>query len=110
MNMKIQTKIQSQPNNSFNTLNMVFQFWRQHQKTFLKKKPGGIFIAVKHPTLNEQNDSKKLTLLRNGVIWYKKTFVNIFSEFIFFGEAVFCIFQLCRWTHEEEPYFCKIFY
>ena len=25
------------------------------------------FIAVKHPTLNEQKDSKKLTLFRNGV-------------------------------------------
>ena len=25
------------------------------------------FIAVKHPALNEQKDSKKLTLFRNGV-------------------------------------------
>ena len=25
------------------------------------------FILVKHPTLNEQKDSKKLTLFRNGV-------------------------------------------
>ena len=25
------------------------------------------FIAVKRPTLNEQKDSKKLTLFRNGV-------------------------------------------
>ena len=25
------------------------------------------FITTKHPTLNEQKDSKKLTLFRNGV-------------------------------------------
>ena len=29
------------------------------------------FIAAKHPTLNEQQDSKKLTLFRNGVTSYK---------------------------------------
>ena len=32
-----------------------------------RKNLGAFFIAVKHPTLNEQKDSEKLTLFRNGV-------------------------------------------
>ena len=34
-----------------------------HKRENLK----AFFIAVKHPTLNEQKYSKKLTLFRNGV-------------------------------------------
>ena len=32
-----------------------------------RKKQEAFFIAVKHPTLNEQKDSKKLTLFTIGV-------------------------------------------
>ena len=32
-----------------------------------RKNLEAFFIAVRHPTLNEQKDSKKLTLFRNGV-------------------------------------------
>ena len=32
-----------------------------------RKKLEACFIAVRHPTLNEQKDSRKLTLFRNGV-------------------------------------------
>ena len=45
---------------------------------------------MKHPNLNEQKDSKKLMLFRNGVTSYE-TFVNSLSGFIFFGKVVFWI-------------------
>ena len=35
--------------------------------TCKRKNLESFFIAVKHPTLNKQKDSKKLTLFRNGV-------------------------------------------
>ena len=36
-----------------------------------RKNLEAFFIVVKHPTLNEQKDLKKRTLLRNGVTRYK---------------------------------------
>ena len=67
MSMKIQTKIQNQPSISFNT---VFQ-WEVLMSALInnckRKNLEAFFIAVKHPTLNKQKDSKKLTLFRNGV-------------------------------------------
>ena len=70
MNMKTQTKIQNRPSISFNTLIMFFQ-WKVLMSAPMNNRKRKIleafFIAVKRPTLNEQKDSKKLTLFRNGV-------------------------------------------
>ena len=70
MNMKTQTKIQNQPSISFNTQIMFFQ-WKVLMSAPMNNRKRKIleafFIAVKRPTLNEQKDSKKLTLFRNNV-------------------------------------------
>ena len=58
------------------------------------------FIAVKHPTFDEQKESKKQMFFRNGV-----TFVTSISEFVVFEEVVFRILHLCGWSHNDEPYF-----
>ena len=40
------------------------------------------FMTVKRPTLNEQKDSKKLTLFRNGVTWQVIFTIGNFTDFI----------------------------
>ena len=40
------------------------------------------FIAVKRPTLNEQKDSKMLTLFRNGVTCLAIFTIGNFTDFI----------------------------
>ena len=71
MSMKIQTKSQNQPSISFNPLIMFFNgkfsliSAPMHNRK--RKNLEAFFIAVNHPTLNEQEDSKMLTLFRIGV-------------------------------------------
>ena len=61
--MKIQTKIQN-PHHVFQWKVLMSAPMNNRKRKILEV----LFIAVKRPTLNEQKDSKKLTLFRNGVI------------------------------------------
>ena len=35
----------------------------------------------------------------------QESFINNFSEFVLFKEVVFSIWQVCGWTHNDEPDF-----
>ena len=69
MSMEIQTKIQG---HLFQDPEYVFQ-WKVLMSAPVnnrrRKNLEAFFIAVKHPTLNEQKDSKKLTLFSNDMTW-----------------------------------------
>ena len=71
MSMKIQTKSQNQPSISFNPLIMFFNGKFSPMSAPVNnrkiKNLEAFFIAVNHPALNEQKDSKMLTLFRIGV-------------------------------------------
>ena len=71
MSMKIQAKIQNQPSISFNPLIMFFNgkfsLMSSPMNNRKRKNLEAFFVAVNHPTLNEQKDSKMLTLFRIGV-------------------------------------------
>ena len=72
-------------------------------KSLQKKNLEAFFITAKHPTLNEQKDSKKHCL---EMLWLDiKSFVNSFSGFVFFGKVVFCILDLYGQTYNDEHYF-----
>ena len=56
--------------NLFQHLDHVFQgkvLMSAPMNNCKRKNMEAFFISVKHPTLNEQKDSKKLTLFRNGL-------------------------------------------
>ena len=68
--MDIQTKIQKPAKHLFQHPDHLFQLkvlMSAPMNNRKRKILEAFFIGVKHPTLNEQKDSKKLTLFRNGV-------------------------------------------
>ena len=72
-------------------------------KSLQKKNLEAFFITAKHPTLNEQKDSKKHYL---EMLWLDiKFFVNSSSGFVFFAKVVFCILHLSGQTYNDEHYF-----